>query len=108
MGCCPTVVDGPLPEQDSVAAPRAGQEEGQILQAFPEGEREALLGAEWPAGGQGLQIEAFILSSLEMRQNPLVSADPCDIPAQHLALEFLRTHRPRHTLWAPSPGRLGP
>lgn len=42
---------------------RAGQEEGQVLQAFPEGDRETLLGVEGPAGGQGLPTEAFILWS---------------------------------------------
>ena len=37
-GVLPDLSRGPLPEQESAAAPRAGQEEGHVLQAFPGGE----------------------------------------------------------------------
>lgn len=67
---------------------------GKIPSLLPEQvTRKGTFSRAFPAGGQGLhRIEACILSSLEtdriLLSQPTLS---CDIPPQHLALEFLRT-----------------
>lgn len=83
---------GPLPRQDITADLRKGERTSgsEVLGAFPEG------GVIDSSGnrqlGAGLPIEAFILSSLETRQNLLSQQSPShDIPRQPLASELPRS-----------------
>lgn len=83
--------DGPLLRQDSTVDPRKGERTSgsEVLGAFPEGEVTDSSGNGQL--GAGLPIEAFILSSSEIRQNLLSQQSPShDIPLQPLALELFR------------------
>lgn len=82
-----TTVDRPLPERDSAAAPRAGQEEGRVLQG------PSQLGAggstkERPLFSPVWKPDRILLSQLTPSR---------DIPPPYLALQFLRTQTQTQT-----------